>query len=131
MLKKIRHIGIVVDDLKRAVEKFSKGMGFNFTEFMKKNDSGVEIAFAPIGETLIELLHYTKPIQAKTGVVRKQEGTINHICFEVDNLEEAILYFEQRGLKVAEGYPATGAHGRVAFFDPSTTEGVLIEICQV
>jgi methylmalonyl-CoA epimerase len=131
LLKKIRHIGIVVDDLKRAVEKLNQGMGLDFTEIIEKKDTGVEIAFAPVGETLIELLHYTKPTQAKRSIVREQKGAINHICFEVDDLEEAIRYFEERGLKVAKGYPASGAHGRIAFFEPSTTEGVLIEICQV
>ncbi len=131
MLKKVRHIGIVVDDLKRAVENFSKGIGFNFTEFIIKEDIGVEIAFASVGETLIELLHYTKPNHSKTNVVRKQAGAINHICFEVDDLAAAMKYFKQRGLNVAEGYPRDGAHGRVAFFDPNDTEGVLIEICQI
>jgi methylmalonyl-CoA epimerase len=131
LLKKIRHIGIVVDDLKRAVEKLNQGMGLDFTEIIEKKDTGVGIAFAPVGETLIELLHYTKPTQAKRSIVREQKGAINHICFEVDDLEEAIRYFEERGLKVAKGYPASGAHGRIAFFEPSTTEGVLIEICQV
>jgi methylmalonyl-CoA/ethylmalonyl-CoA epimerase len=103
----------------------------NQAEIIEKKDTGVEIAFAPVGETLIELLHYTKPTQAKRSIVREQKGAINHICFEVDDLEEAIRYFEERGLKVAKGYPASGAHGRIAFFEPSTTEGVLIEICQV
>jgi methylmalonyl-CoA epimerase len=131
LLKKIRHIGIVVDDLKRAVEKFNQGMGLDFTEIIEKKDTGVDIAFAPVGETLIELLHYTKSTQAERSIVREQKGAINHICFEVDDLEEAIRYFEERGLKVAKGYPASGAHGRIAFFEPSTTEGVLIEICQV
>jgi methylmalonyl-CoA/ethylmalonyl-CoA epimerase len=131
LLRKIRHIGIVVDDLKRAVEKFNQGMGLDFTEIIEKKDTGVEVAFAPVGETLIELLHYTKPTQAKRSIVREQKGAINHICFEVDDLEEAIRYFEERRLKVAKGYPASGAHGRIAFFEPSTTEGVLIEICQV
>jgi len=131
MLKRIRHIGIVVDDLKHAVERFSVGLGLNFTEFIEKEDIGVEIAFAPVGETLIELLHYTKPMQGEGSVVRKQKGAINHICFEVDNLKKTIKYFEQKGLKVAKGYPIRGAHGEVAFFEPSTTEGVLIEICQI
>ena len=95
MLKKIRHIGIVVDDLNGAVEKFSKVMGLNFSEFIEKKDIGVKIAFAPIGETLIELLHYTSPAQAKPSVIRNQKGAINHICFEVDDLEEAIKHLER------------------------------------
>jgi len=131
MLKKVRHIGIVVDDLNNAVERLNKTLGLNFTEFIERKEVGVTIAFAPVGEMFVELLHYTEANQNKSSVVRKQEGAINHICFEVDDLEEAIKYFRERGLRVAEGYPRVGGHGKVAFFEPSTTEGVLIEICQV
>jgi len=131
LLKKIRHIGIVVNDLQSAIEMFSKKMDINFTEYLEKKDLGVEIAFAPIGETLIELLHYTTSSKAKPSIVKNQKGTINHICFEVDDIQEAIKYYNEKGLKVAEGYPIIGAHGKIAFFDPSTTEGILIEICQV
>ena len=131
MLKKVRHIGIVVDDLNKAVARFNKTLGLNFTEFIERKEVGVNIAFAPVGEMFVELLHYTEANQNRSSIVRKQEGAINHICFEVDDLEEAIRYFRERGLRVAEGYPRVGGHGKVAFFEPSTTEGVLIEICQV
>jgi hypothetical protein len=30
-----------------------------------------------------------------------------------------------------EGCPRKGAHGRIAFFHPETTEGVLIELCEL
>lgn len=131
MLRNLRHIGIVVNDLTRAIDTFSRTMGLNFTETIKKDDIGVEIAFAPVGGTLIELLQYKKHKRGKGSIVRRQKGALNHICFEVDNLEEAIKCFEKRGLTIAEGYPRDGAHGKVAFFDPRTTEGVLIEICQI
>jgi methylmalonyl-CoA/ethylmalonyl-CoA epimerase len=131
MLKKVRHIGIVVDDLNNAVDSLTKTLGLNFTEFIEKKDVGVNIAFASIGEIFVELLHYDETNQYKSSIVRKQKGAINHICFEVDDLEEAIGYFRKRGLQVAEGYPKVGGHGKVCFFEPSTTEGILIEICQV
>ncbi len=131
MLKKVRHIGIVVDDLNNAVDRFSKKLGIDFTELIEMKDVGVNIAFAPIGDMFLELLQYAEANQNKSSVVRKQKGAINHICFEVDNLEDAIKYFRERGLRIAEGYPKVGGHGKVAFFEPSTTEGVLIEICQV
>jgi len=130
MLKKIRHIGIVVEGLERAIERF-KGFGLHCTEVMENKDIGVRIAFFPIGDTLIEFLKYTKPDTGQDTVVRSQKGAINHICFEVDDLEASIKDFEKNGAKLVEGCPRPGAHGRIAFFYPETTEGILVELCQV
>lgn len=130
MLKKMRHIGIVVEDLERAINKF-KAFGLPCTEIMDLKEVGVRVAFFPIGDTLIELLYYLGPGKGHDTVVRSQKGAINHLCFEVDNLEASIQEFEKNGAKLVEGFPRAGAHGRVAFFYPATTEGVLIEICQV
>jgi methylmalonyl-CoA/ethylmalonyl-CoA epimerase len=131
MLKKMRHIGIMGKDFER--KKF-KGFGLPCTEVMEVKEIKAKIAFFPIGDTMLELICEEGPVnpQDKMQVtVRKQEGTINHLCFEVDNLETTIKDFEKNGAKLIEGCPRRGAHGRVAFFDPETTEGVLIELCEV
>jgi methylmalonyl-CoA/ethylmalonyl-CoA epimerase len=130
MIKKLRHIGIVVDNFERAVDKF-KGFGLECTELLELKEIGVRIAFFPIGDTLIEILYYTGDDKGHDTVVRSQKGAINHLCFEVDDLEATIQHFENIGARLAKGFPRAGAHGRVAFFYPEDTEGVLIEICQV
>ena len=132
MLKKIRHIGILVEDLERTVKKF-EGFGLTCSEVVEKPDVGARIAFLPIGDTLIEFLRHSDDevrLPFNT-VVRSQPGAINHICFEVDDLEASIRDFENNGAKLIEGTPRDGAHGRVAFFYPETTEGVLLELCEV
>ena len=130
MLKKIRHVGVVANDLERAIEKF-KGFGLPCTEIIELKELGIKIAFFSIGESMIEMIYTTDPEKTRGSVVRSQKGTINHICFEVDDIEASIKEFEKNGAKLVEGYPKAGAHGRVAFFYPETTEDVLIEICQV
>ena len=126
----MRHIGIVVKDIDRAIERF-KGFGLSCNEVTELKEVGVKIAFFPIGDTLIELLYFTNTGRGTKDLVQSQKGTINHICFEVDDLESSIQDFEKNGAKLAEGYPMAGAHGRVAFFYPETTEDVLIELCQI
>lgn len=129
MIKKLRHIGIVVENLDRAIKTF-EGLGLQCNEVMEIKEMGVRIAFFPIGDTLIEALCYTEPDKLPS-VVTAQKGAINHLCFEVDDLEASIQDFEKNGVKLVEGFPRAGAHGRVAFFYPEATDGVLIEICQV
>lgn len=133
MLKRIRHIGIIIDEFERAVEKF-KGFGLHCSEVVELKEIGAKIAFMPIGDTMLELIYHTSPAkdEDKVGqVVREHPGSINHLCFEVDDLDAAILDFQKAGAKLVEGCPKPGAHGRVAFLYPETTEGVLIELCEV
>ena len=127
-LKKIHHIGVIVDDFQRAIEKF-KGFGLSCTEVKDIKEAGVRIAFFPIGDVLIELLHFDSD-KGKETVIRSQKGAINHICFEVGDLEASIQDFEKNGAKLLNGFPMAGDHGRMAFFHPETTENVLIEIFQ-
>jgi hypothetical protein len=90
----------------------------------------LKVGFLSVGDTAIEILHHTAPDRGDnpmSSVVRSQKGVINHLCFEVDDLDAAILDFEQSGAKMLEGCPRPGAHGRIAFFYPETTAGVLIE----
>jgi methylmalonyl-CoA/ethylmalonyl-CoA epimerase len=132
MLKKMRHIGVIVGDFDRAVKKF-EGFGLKCNEVIVRKEEGMKIAFSPIGDTLIEFVSFSpdKGWDPMHTIVRSQKGAINHLCFEVDNLEATIKDFEKQGAKLVEGCPKAGAHGRVAFFYPETTDGVLIELCEV
>jgi methylmalonyl-CoA/ethylmalonyl-CoA epimerase len=133
MLKKIRHIGIMSEDFDRTVERF-KGFGLTCTEVVELKNVGAKIAFLPIGDSMLELICHTGPDKGDdilSSLVRNHKGTINHICFEVDDLDATIRDFQESGAKLVEGCPRPGAHGRTAFFYPETTEGVLIELCEV
>ena len=133
MLKKLLHIGIVGHDFDRAVERL-KAFGFECTQVMESEELGLKVAFLPIGETSIEYVYHTRVPDGKdpmTKVVVSQKGAINHLCFQVDSLEATIRDFERNGARLVEGCPRAGAHGQVAFFYPDTTEGVLIELCEV
>jgi methylmalonyl-CoA/ethylmalonyl-CoA epimerase len=133
MLRKLRHIGVMTENLERAVEKF-RGFGLPCTEIKENKQIELRVGFLSIGDTSLEIICHTGPDKGDdpvTNVVRGQKGTINHLCFEVDNLEATIRDFERNGAKLIEGCPRPGAHGRIAFFYPETTEGVLIELCEV
>jgi methylmalonyl-CoA epimerase len=133
MLKKLRHIGVMVENLDRAIEKF-KGLGLPCAEIKENKQIDARMGFLSIGDTLIEIIHHLGPDKGDdpiVSMVRGQKGAINHLCFEVDNLEATIQDFKRNGAKLAEGCPRPGAHGRIAFFHPETTEGVLIELCEV
>lgn len=98
MLKKMRHIGVIVEDFDRAVKKF-EGFGLPSTEVIERKEDGMKIAFSPIGDTLIEFVSFSpdKAWDPMHTIVRSHKGAINHLCFEVDNLEATIKDFEKQG----------------------------------
>jgi methylmalonyl-CoA/ethylmalonyl-CoA epimerase len=133
VLKKLRHIAITVDDFEKAVNQF-KGFGLDCKEIKEDKRIDLLAGFLSIGDTSIELLHHTKPDTGDdhiSSIVRGQKGAVNHLCFEVDDLDASIREFERNGAKIIEGCPRPGAHGRIAFFYPETTSGVLIELCEL
>ena len=60
MLKKLRHVGIMVDDFDRAIEKF-KGLGIDCTETAENTNIDLRVGFLPIGDSALELLYHSHP----------------------------------------------------------------------
>jgi methylmalonyl-CoA/ethylmalonyl-CoA epimerase len=132
-VKEAALISVMMEDLNRALQRF-RNSDFPAKRSLKTKEMGIQVAFLPIGESAMEFIHHTKSLKEDDPmerVVRGQKGIINHLCFEVDDLEASIRDFERSGAILVEGCPRPGAHGRVAFFYPETTEGVLIELCEL
>ncbi|MBP6941375.1 MAG: VOC family protein [Syntrophorhabdaceae bacterium] len=133
MLKRLHHVGVTGEDFERAIERF-KGFGLACEELIDNKEAGIKIGFLRTGGFMLELISHTRPDSGEdpvTSLIRSRKGTINHICFEVDDLEDAIQDFERNGAKLVKGCPRTGAYGRTAFFYPDTTEDVLIQLYEV
>jgi len=125
--KKLHHVGIIVEDLQSAIEKF-EGFGLSCTEIRELKEAGVKIAFFPVGESLVELLHF-QPDRTQDASGAQTNG-INHIAFEVENLDASIADFQRNGATLMDGFPRTIGQSRMAFFSPETTLNVLIEILE-
>ena len=60
---------------------------------------------------------------------KKGEG-IHHVCFEVDDIKQAILELKENNIRVLSD-ERTGAEGyQVVFIHPSSAGGVLVELAQ-
>ncbi len=133
MIKKVSHIGVVVDNLQSTLEKF-EGFGLPCKEIKEDKEIGISAGFLPVGDTSIEIIDLTgahKKNDPMIQLVESVKGAMNHICFEVDDIESSIRDFESKGARLVEGCPRAGAHGRIAFFYPNTTANLLIELCEV
>ena len=126
----IDHIGIIVADLERAIERF--GPLFGKPEIVKElADVGLRVAEFHAANLRIELLQYTD--SSGTDIARRTMGErlgLNHLSAQVGDIERSIAALEKQGFEAMDGFPRRGAHGQVAFFQPDDVTGLLFEICQ-
>jgi methylmalonyl-CoA/ethylmalonyl-CoA epimerase len=120
MIKKINHIGIVVQNLEDAVGRYQK-LGFTVDRVEEMPDFACKMAFLPCGESLIELI---EPYAAGLG-----QG-LHHVCYEVDDIEQA---FQTVGaaLPIRDPAPRAGAgRTRVFFVEPGSLCNVETELAE-
>jgi len=127
-VKKIDHIGIVVQDIEAALKVYRDALGLELTKTEFVPEQQVKIAFLPTGESEIELV---QPTTDDSGIARylarRGEG-IHHICLEVDDIEAALVQVAAQGMELIDKTPRTGSGGqKLAFVHPKSAHGVLIE----
>ena len=129
-LGKIHHVAIVVRSIDASLALWRDLLGLELEEVMDIPSDRVRIAFLGVGESKVELV---EPTDDTTGVARflasKGEG-FHHVCFEVDNLAEALIRLELDGLELIDTAPRRGAEGPVAFIHPRSCQGVLVELIE-
>jgi len=131
MFEKINHIGIVVRDFKEALTLYSRVLGMELDKTVEIPDVQLKIGIFKIGQIEIELLHYENPELPMVKALRGDRLGVNHICYEVEGLDDAMKRLIENGFKLIEGFPRKGAHGRIAFFIPPHSSEERIEILEV
>ena len=129
-LGKIHHVAIVVGSIDASLTLWRDLLGLELEAVTDIPTDRVRIAFLAVGESKVELV---EPTDDTTGVARflasKGEG-FHHVCFEVDNLAEALIRLELDGLELIDTAPRRGAEGPVAFIHPRSCQGVLVELIE-
>lgn len=141
-LKKINHLGIIVEDIEEACERYGKIYGIKKWYALqiedldlyykdKKKDCEIKLYFGGKGFTKIELIQTHGQDNAYTAFLKKQGEGIHHMMYNVKNLEKAIISLEQDGLSVIQhaSFKAGGAKLRFAYMGWKE-EGVVIELVE-
>ena len=118
----------MVADLDAAVERLRPVFGDDVS-YKDLPQYEIRTAIFHTANLAIELLQYTGAAAFARGVMGSRLG-LNHVSAEVADAEASIAALKERGFAVQEGFPADGAHGRVAFFEPDDVTGLLFEICE-
>lgn len=128
--RRLDHIGIAVSSIEDALG-FYRALGLSESGREEVTSQGVITAFLPLGNTRLELLQPTGPDSPIAKFLAKRGPGIHHLCFAVDDLDDAVEDLKSRGFRMVNESPVPGADGkRVAFLHPSAGRGVLIELSE-
>ena len=129
MLKRLDHIGIVVADIQQARKSY-EALGLKVSHLQELASKPVTVAFLPLGDVELELLQPNAPGSNIADFLQKNGEGLHHVCYEVEDLDSALRSAREAGLKLIDETPRTGVSGRIAFIDPDSTHGVLIELVE-
>ena len=131
MIGRLNHVAIVVPDLKAATAVYRDTLGAEVSPEEDQPEHGVTTVFIELPNTKVELLGILgdkSPIAAF--LERNPNGGINHLCYEVPDIEAARDQLVKNGARVlGDGDPKIGAHGKpVLFLHPKDFCGTLVEL---
>jgi methylmalonyl-CoA/ethylmalonyl-CoA epimerase len=128
---KVDHIGIAVKDLDETLKFYTDILGLECQGTEVVEEQKVRVAFLPVGDTEVELLESTTDDGPIARFIEKNGEGMQHIAFRVDNIEEAIEYMKEKGMRMIDEAPRYGAGGaKIAFVHPKSSNRVLVELSE-
>lgn len=138
---KLDHIAIVVKDIQKAVDFYSKAFGLEFEEIAehalppdvitrgKPTPYTMRVSFAQMGPIRLEVVQVVEGECIYTEFLKEYGEGIHHLGFEVADLEKEVANAESQGLELICYLKMVGIMA-FAHFDATKTNGARIELVQ-
>ena len=131
MIGPVHHIGVAVRSLDAALA-FYRTMGLEPESIEEVRSQGVRVAFLPAGPVRVEILESLAPDGVIAKFIGRRGEGLHHLAFAVPDIRAEMQRLQDEGLELVDSEPRLGAHGRlVAFVQPRSAHGVLLELVQV
>lgn len=142
MISSIRHVGLVVSDLDKALQFWSNTMGFVISRQMEEagkhldvmmglNDVRVTtVKLADPNGNLLELLHFTSHPDKDQWLGHPYSTGFTHIALTVCNVDEMCERLRNVGLDIPI-QPQRSPDGSVKVIYVRGPEGILIELVEL
>ncbi len=133
MVGKIDHIGIVVKNLEASIARYQTLLGLQLKEIEEVEVEGamLRVAFLPVGNTNIELVHTSAKNGLAADFLRNHGEGIHHIAFSVEDLASVFDTLRDQGVSFLWDRIIPGSRGsQVAFYKSEEFNGVYIELVQ-
>ena len=129
MIVALDHIAIAVPDLEKAISRFINDFNLNCMGSTTLVTEKTTVAFFPLPETQIELVHPLNDQGPIKSFLDKRGPGLHHICFRTNDIENDILRLQNNGYEFLSEKPTIGAHNsKIIFIHPKCCDGVLIEL---
>ena len=126
----IDHLGIAVNNLRQA-RNFYELLGMDAGPEEIVDHEQVRTVMIPVGESRIELLEPTSPDSVIGRFLERRGEGMHHLALHVDDIADVFAEMKRAGMRLVSDELKIGAGGHLYFFvHPSSTGGVLVEICQ-
>lgn len=131
MLEKVDHVGIAVRDMDQALKLYRDVFGIEPNLVYESSQTKVKIAFIPIGEVKIELIQPSDPESVMGKFLEKRGEDIHHLSYKVKDVDKSLRELEMKGIYLIDKKSRrVRENERVAFLNPKSTNGVLVELVQ-
>ena len=127
----IEHLGIAVSSIEDSAPfwKHVLNIPHRSTETVEKEKVTTDIY--DTGNGKVELLEPTSKPSPIDKFLEKRGQGIHHVCFEVDDIKQAIIELKDKNVRIINYEPSIGAEGyKVVFIHPKSTGGVLVELAE-
>ena len=132
MIRRIDHVGVAVKDAEKSAHIFRDLLGIPMAKMYESEAIQTKIAFFPLENSTIELVQPMDPASPAAKFIEKRGEGIHHICLSVDDIEASLREYEANGIELLNKTPRKTQDGRlIAFLNPKSTNGVLIELEQL
>jgi methylmalonyl-CoA/ethylmalonyl-CoA epimerase len=129
--KGVNHIGIAVRSIADHHEFYEKDLGARFEGLETVPTQKVKVGFFSLGCVRLELLEPTSPDSPIAKFLEKRGEGLHHVAYSVDDMETRLAKLRAKGVRLIDERPRAGAHNmQIAFVHPSSTGGVLTELCE-
>jgi methylmalonyl-CoA/ethylmalonyl-CoA epimerase len=131
-LKRVEHVAIAVNDMAESMKMLQDTLGIEMEYEEKIGET--RLAMFPIGETYLELLSSDASAQDSrvTEWIEENGQSLFHLCFEVDDIDAALVELKGKGVMLLDEEPRIGHGGsRIAFINPESTGNILIELAEM
>lgn len=131
-INRLQHIGLPVTDL-AVSQKFYESLGFMnvmSSTFNYKGGTG-NVAMMKLGSIVIEL--YQMPEPELNEIRKRADGRIDHIAFDVDDIEQTYDSLKSAGFSIIENEPVYLAFWEKGckYFNILGPGGERLEFCQI
>jgi methylmalonyl-CoA epimerase len=131
MIKGLDHVAIAVNRIEDALQIFENTLGLRLEGVKNVEQQKVKIAMLRAGASKIELLEATDPESSVAKFLATRGEGIHHIAIEVSDIEGHLEELKAKSIALIDEKPRPGAEARkIAFINPKSTKGVLLELVE-